>query len=270
MKLGIGTYAYMWSIGFPGAEPENPMTPLGLLAKARELGVKVVQIGPNMPLENIPDADLDGLAATAREWGLEIEIGTRGLEKDHLCRQVAIAKRFGATLLRTIPELDGGRVPTSEEIASHLCCMLPVLARAGVRLAMENGKIPATDTAAILDRLGSPCVGITLDTVNSMAIPEDWRRVATVLARHTMCLHLKDFVVARVWHMMGFKVEGRPAGKGQVDVPWLLDTLDEAGVSPNVILELWPPEEARLEDTIATEQKWAVESVAYLRQYIPE
>jgi sugar phosphate isomerase/epimerase len=260
----------MWSIGFPGAEPVNPMTPLGLLTKARELAVKVVQIGPNMPLDRYCDAELDALAATAREWNLEIEIGTRGLEKDHLTRQIALAKRFGATLIRTIPELDGGRVPTTDEMASHLCAMLPVLARSGVRLAMENGKIPAETLAAVLDRLGSPWAGITLDTVNSMAIPEDWRRVATVLARHTMCLHMKDFAVSRVWHMMGFKLEGRPAGQGQVDVPWLLDLLGDAGVSPNVILELWPPEEARLEDTIATEHKWAMESVAYLRRYIEQ
>ena len=45
MKLGIGTYAYTWSIGFSGAEPAKPITAFDLLAKARELGVRVVQSG---------------------------------------------------------------------------------------------------------------------------------------------------------------------------------------------------------------------------------
>ena len=38
MKVGIGSYAFMWSIGFPGAAPEHPMTAIGLLEKAIELG----------------------------------------------------------------------------------------------------------------------------------------------------------------------------------------------------------------------------------------
>ena len=49
-----------------------------------------------------------------------------------------------------------------------------------------------------------------------------------------------------------------------------IEALKDAGVDPNAIIELWPPEQARLEDTIATEQRWAVESVANLRKWIPE
>ena len=45
MKLGIGTYSYMWAIGFDGARPASPMTAMALLEKARELGVRVVQYG---------------------------------------------------------------------------------------------------------------------------------------------------------------------------------------------------------------------------------
>jgi sugar phosphate isomerase/epimerase len=260
----------MWSIGFEGAAPAHPLTASGLLAKARELGVKVVQIGPNMPLDRLPESELDALAAKARDWEIEIEIGTRGLDKDHLTRQAAIARRFGATLLRTIPEVDGGRVPTLTELTTLLCAALPMLAATGIRLAIENGKIPAVDLAAVLDRFSSRWLGVTLDNVNSLDIPEDWKHVARILARHTMCLHIKDFSVRRVWHMMGFTVQGQPAGNGQLDLPWLLDTLEGAGVDPNAILELWPPEEKQLEDTIRAEQAWAVESIANLRKYIPE
>ena len=268
MKLGIGTYAYMWSIGFPGAEPEAPMKPADLLATARRLGVGVVQIGPNLPLDKLSEPELDCVIRQAREWNIELEIGTRSLEKDHLRRQVAIAKRAGATLLRTIPELEGGCVPTAAQMAERLHAIVPELADSGVRLALENGKIPAEDLRAVLDDLASPWVGVTLDTVNSLAVPEGWKHVAATLAPHTMCLHVKDFVARRAWHMMGFVVEGRPAGQGQLDIPWLLQTLAAAQVSPNAILELWPPEQEALEATIALEQAWAEESVHYLRRYI--
>lgn len=269
MKLGIGTYAYMWSIGFPGATPAQPMNACGLLAKARELKVKVVQYGPNLSLDQLPDAELDLVVKQARGWDIELEVGTRGLETEHLRRQLAITKRVGGTLLRTIPEVADGKTPPLSEIAEYLRAVIPELAAARVRLAMENGKIPAEQLRQLLDSLHSPWVGITLDTVNSLAIPEGWEYVAKILAPYTMCLHVKDFVTQRVWHMMGFTVEGRPAGKGQLDVPWLLDILQTAGVSPNAILELWPPEQKTLEETSALEQAWTAESIPYLRRYIP-
>ena len=128
----------------------------------------------------------------------------------------------------------------------------------------------AMELAAALRATGSEFIGITLDTVNSLAIPEGTREVAEALAPWTHCLHVKDFLVRREWHMMGFRVEGRPAGQGQLDVPWLLAVLAKAGARCNAILELWPPEQASLQETVALEQRWAEESVGYLRGLIRE
>ncbi|HWR50738.1 MAG TPA: sugar phosphate isomerase/epimerase family protein [Bryobacteraceae bacterium] len=259
MKLGIGTYAYTWSMGLPGAMPERPMTGLDLLAKARELGVRVVQFGPNYNYE----PELDAIIERAREWGIELEIGTKGIEPDHLRKWIGVAKRAGSTLLRSLPEC------VDAELVAKLKCIEPELRAAGVRLALENHSLtPAEDLARALDAVGSPWVGVALDTVNSLAIPEDTERVARTLAPYTICLHVKDFQVARIWHMMGFTVEGRPAGKGQLNVPWLLEMLQKAGAAPNAILELWPPQQQTLEQTIALEHAWAAESIQYLRKYI--
>jgi sugar phosphate isomerase/epimerase len=269
MKLGIGTYSYMWAIGFDGARPATPMTAMALLEKARRLGVRVVQYGPNLPLDSLSEFELDDLIRRAREWAIEIELGTRAIDSDHIAGQIALARRVGATLLRSVPELADGSIPTIGELERGLRALAPLMASAGVRLALENARIPASELAAVLDRIGSPWVGITLDTVNSLAIPEGTREVARHLARHALCLHVKDFAVLRVWHMMGFNVEGRPAGKGQLDLPWLIETLRAAGRDPNAILELWPPEQSALEETIALEDAWAVESILYLRRLIP-
>ena len=270
MKLGIGTYAYMWSIGFEGAQPEKPMTALDLLAKAHEFGLHVVQYGPNLSLDTLPEHELAGLLKSAKDWDIELEVGTRGLEPPHLRRQLELTKRVSSKILRTIPELDGGRIPSAEEMTACVKEILPDLQAARVKLAMENGKIPAAVLDRVLRSLASPCVGITLDTVNSLAIPEGTKEVVTTLAPHTFCLHIKEFVVKRAWHMMGFVVEGRPAGQGQLDVPWLLGVLRRAGVEANAILELWPPEQRTLQETIAIEQAWAEESISYLRRLIPE
>jgi sugar phosphate isomerase/epimerase len=250
--------------------PAEPLRAPGLLAKARDLGVRVVQIGPNLPLDHLSDAELESLVAQARQWEITLEVGTAGLEPEHLRRYVAITRRVGATLLRTVPDAASGNLPTVAQIADQLRSILPDLAAAKVSLVIENYKVPVGDLSRLMEALHSPWVGICLDTVNSLAVPEGTEVVAKTLAPYTKCLHVKDFMIQRVWHMMGFTVEGRPAGQGQLNVPWLLDLLRSAGVTPNVILELWVPPQKTLPETIALEQAWAQESIKFLRQYISD
>ena len=270
MKLGIGSYTYMWSIGFTGAEPPCPMGALELLAKARDYGLEVVQYGPNLPLIDLPPSELSGLVQQAREWSIEIEIGMRGFEADDVRRHLDLCGRTGALLLRTVSAYQVTEpVPGEDELRTLLDRLVPDLAAARVCLAIENSTIPAAVMARAIDAAGSPWLGITLDTVNSLAIPEGAEQLARTLARHVRCLHVKDFAVQRIWHSMGFTVEGRPAGKGQLNVPWLLELLGHEGASGSAIVELWVPRLDSLEDTIALEHSWAAESVEYLRQFIP-
>lgn len=266
MKLGIGSYTFMWSIGFPGADQALPMSALDVVERARQLGVEVVQFGPNLPLERLDPPALEEVLTAIREYGLELEVGTRGVLPEHLHRMVEFARSCGSTFLRTLPEVEGGRIPSPAELVAHLAAVEPELRAAGVRLGIENSLVPAAVLASVLELFESSCLGITLDTVNSLAIPEGTREVAVHLAPWTSCLHVKDFVVRRDWHMMGFRVEGRPAGAGQLDIPWLLGLLRAAGVRANAVIETWVPEQPTLAEAASLEQVWAEQSVAYLKE----
>lgn len=270
MKLGINSYTYMWAIGFEGAAPALPLTALELLEKARALGVRLVQTGPNLSFETLPDSMQEEFISLAADWGITLELGARGLDGAHLCDLLRLAKRMRARLIRTIPELDGQYLTDPRQILPPLRAVLPELEDAGICLALENGRLPAAGLAAALDELGSPRVGVVLDMVNSLAVPEGWKEVTRQLARHTMCLHYKDFAIRRAWHMMGFLCEGAPAGQGLLDAAWLFAQLKGSPYDFNVILELWPPEQAGLDQTIALEQAWAEESIPYLRRFVSE
>lgn len=270
MKLGIGTYAFMWSIGFPGAKPVKPMNAFDLLRKAIDLGVKVIQYGPNLPLDGLSQTELFSLLDLASAAGITIEIGTQGLEPSHLREQLDLAERVGSRLLRTTTEDPDGLTIPLEQMQINLQEIVPMLIASGVSLAIENGRVPASTLAGLVDSAGSSHVGITLDTVNSLAVPEGTEHLLNVLARHTKSLHVKDFVVERLWHRMGFSVQGRPAGEGQLNVPKLLEKLAIAAPGANAILELWPPEQESLEDAVRLESDWALRSVSYLRGYIPD
>jgi 3-oxoisoapionate decarboxylase len=279
MKLGINTYTYMWSIGFQGANPaypdrsarpSKPLTLVGLLEKAQSLGVKLVQTGPNLPLDQLPELDLDRFIHIAKDWGIQLELGTRGLENEHLARQAVLARRAGATLIRTLPEIHTEYITDVRILLPAVRELLPMLVGEGMQLAIENGRIPAEDLRWLLDEVNSPYVGVVLDMVNSLAVPEGWKEVTCQLARHTMCVHYKDFTMRRAWHMMGFLCEGTPAGKGALEPEWLFEALKASPYDYNVIIELWPPELDTLEATIALEQQWAAESVQALRRFIQD
>jgi hypothetical protein len=81
---------------------------------------------------------------------------------------------------------------------------------------------------------------------------------------------LSALEILRPRHQKGFIIEGRPAGRGRLDIPRILARLRALGQDPNAILALWPSPEADTAAAAAKEAIWAAESVSYLRELIPD
>lgn len=268
MKLGVSSYTFAWAIGAPGYPPAAPMNTFDLLDLAYELKVGVVQIADNLPLDQLSDSDLARLRAQADAHDIQIEVGTRGISADHLRRYLGLARFFTSPILRVVVDTRDDH-PSPDEVIARLRPLLSALADADVILAVENHDRFTTDALIhIMRTLDSAHVGICLDTVNSFGALEGPAWVVDRLGPWTVNLHIKDFAVRRADHNMGFTVEGRPAGQGQLDVPWLLRQVRQHGRDFNAILELWPPPAETLDATIAKERAWAEMSVDYLRSVI--
>lgn len=266
MKLGIGSYTYTWAVGVPGHAPAQRLTALGLCCRAVKLGVTVVQCCENFPF---PPDEWPEVRDFAREHGLHIEVGTRGVLGSHLEDAWTAADYFDSPFIRLVLDRDGHE-PSSDEAVQLLRPWVERCRTRGRQIAIENhDRFPVKILAAMIENLGRDAIGVTLDTVNSFAAMEAPETVVQHLAPFTISLHVKDFVIRRVPSMMGFVIEGCPAGEGRLDIPWLLDRLRAAGRDPNAILELWTPLSATLEETIATETAWAEKSIATLRRHIP-
>lgn len=271
MQLGIGSYTYVWSTGVPGfPQPDSPLTPEGLLKIAADAGLHVVQIADNMPLHEFNEDRLVALKRLADELQIEIEMGTSGIQPDHLRFYLRIAKLLGAKFLRTL--LDShGHEPSVAEAMQLLTSVLPELKSAGVCLGIENhDRLRSAELQRLMKLVNSPLVGICLDTANSLGCGEGLETVLTHLAPWVVNLHVKDFDVCRLPHLKGFTVEGRPAGQGLINMEYLLNELRGNGRDFNVIVELWPPHLDPPEASIALEHQWAAESIRFLRQFIPE
>ncbi|MFW6180449.1 MAG: sugar phosphate isomerase/epimerase family protein [Spirochaetota bacterium] len=265
MKIGVSSYTWTWAVGIKGYEPPRPLDAFGLIEKAGKTGAAVLQLADNPPLHHLEDTALREIAAAAARTGVRLEAGTRGIEPGHLARYLQIAGVLGSPLVRTITHrLD-------EEAASMLREVLPDYEVAGVCIALENHDEHTTgELAGFVDRMGSRSLGVCLDTVNSFAALEPPRVVVQTLAPYTVNLHVKDFDVVRVGHQLGFSIEGRPAGEGRLDIPWMVRRLQAAGRDPSAILELWTPFSGDIRDTVRTEDAWAARSLEYLRGVITE
>ncbi len=271
IKLGLGSYALAWSIGVPGFEaPQSPLDAFGLLNFADSLGLKLIQIADNLPLHVLANAECARLRTAAVARGIDIEVGTRGIEAAHLVRYIDIAAYFGSSILRVVVDT-ANHHPTPDEVTASLRAALPNLKSAGVTLAIENhDRFKARTLAQIVEAVDDPAVGICLDTVNSFGALEGPDVVVTALGPYVVSLHIKDFIVRRLPHQMGFEVTGAPAGQGMLDVPWLLEALRGCGCSFNAVIETWPPPQEQMSATIAQEQTWVQQSAVYLRTLIPD
>jgi sugar phosphate isomerase/epimerase len=246
------------------------MKAIDLVERAAELGVRVVQIADNLPLDELSDSEIGALGDRADERGVSIQVGTRGIEPDHLRAYLQLAQRFHSSIVRVVVDT-AQRHPTEAEIVHTFRALVPEIERAGVVLAIENhDRFAASVLVGILERIDSDRVGICLDTVNSFGALEGPEVVLDVLGPWVVNLHVKDFVISRAVHKMGFTIEGCPAGRGRLDVMGLLGSLQDLGRDPDAILELWTPPEDALAQTIDKETRWAAESITYLRKLIPE
>lgn len=268
MQIGVSTYTYTWSFGVAGSEPDSKMTTYDLINRASEFGIDRVQIADNYPLNELSDNELHMLMEYAHQKGIVIEAGSRGLTEHNLENHIKIAEKLYSPILRMVIDQENYR-PGPEDVIAIVINAIPELKSRNIVLALENhDRFHAKVFRYIIDSIASEFAGICLDCVNSMGIGEGIETVIDILGPSTVNLHVKDFNVKRIYHKMGFMIEGTPAGKGLLNMGFVLDKLSEYKKCGSAILELWTPPEDNIELTIAKEHRWAIESIEYMKKMI--
>jgi len=267
MKFGIGTYCTTWMIGVPNYPlPQHPLQILQLLDIVHEYGLHLVQIADNFPLYSIDNKELLTISNKAEQLEISIEIGLRGSDPIALLRYLEIAEIFHSSIVRTLLTHE-----SLEMCKKELLEVLPKYEEAGVKLALENHGLHASgELAEFIRSFHSPVIGCCLDTVNSFGSLEGPEVVIDNLLLHTINLHLKDFIVKRHTHQMGFEIIGTPAGEGKLPIVSLIQKIEclakkNNRPAPTIILENWVPWQGNIEDTVVLEKQWLDKSIQYLK-----
>lgn len=232
MRLGVGSYTWPW------AARAGTLTAQSVADRALAAGLNTIQLCDNIPLEGLRPSDFP--------QGLTLELGTRGLAS--VPETLGVATTLRSPLLRLVIDTHEHE-PEPGEIIETVRGFLPQLIAQDCTLALENhDRLSAATLAKIITQINSPSVGICLDTANSLGAGEGLETVLAHLAKHTVCLHLKDIQIRRVSHLMGFDVFGCEPGTGLIDFAATLAQMTSRCQS--VILEQWPPD-------ASVEEAWA-------------
>jgi sugar phosphate isomerase/epimerase len=266
MIPGISSYTYTWAIGVPGKEPKKPMTIFKLIDKAVEFGVQVVQVADNLPLDQFSKTNLLKIKNYAADLQIRIEVGSKKMTTENLESYIELATFFESPIVRFVIDGDGFQ-PQLQEIRQILESAVPVLEKNKIVLAIENhDRFKSGDFIKMVETAGSDSVAICLDSVNSMGAGEGLETVIGNLSPLTVNLHVKEFTVKRVFHKMGFVIEGCPLGEGMLPLAALIKQVPEKCKS--AILEQWTPPEETIEETIVKEARWAEQSIKYLKNVL--
>lgn len=232
------------------------MTAGDLLDQAIQHKAHVLQICDNLDHKAI---DWGSLSSRAKDNGIELQVGHIG-GPTLLIETAKIAGQIGSPIVRFVigPQCV---TQSTHEIADDFRDAARFCMENGARLALENQDFFKTSQLAeIVSLIGHGC-GVVLDTANSLSNLEGTECIVKNLGAYAICLHAKDVVVEREFHMYGFRVFGVPTGRGSVDFRYLRDNLPHL---ETIILEQWHPT-ANNQPPLAAEKDQVGPSLEYLR-----
>lgn len=268
MKLGLGSYAFRWSIGIGDQQPDRPMTAEELLDIAHGHGLMVLQYADNMPLDRLTPAEHLALRTRADRYGIALELGTQSFNAEEIGRYIAIGERIGSRILRVALDADDARIPI-RELAAQIREILPDGRRAGLRFAVENHfNYPSPRLVQLLDTVADETLGVCLDVANSICAGEWPLATVKMLSPYAINFHLKDYRIVPDPYGVGFRVVGTPLGEGRAEIAEILGMLSHCPQDMSAILEHWLPPAKDQASTRQLEFDWLGRTVVAAREFL--
>ncbi len=218
--------------------------PLTFLDYCRTLGAGGVQT----PLGVRDDAYAAKMRDLLAAHKLYVE-GSIALPRDagdleRFTAEVRTARDCGAKLFRTVL-MTGRRYEVFDSAEAYrtffaqgrqsLRLARPIVEKHELRMAVENHKdLQAPELLDLVKKLGSPWVGVCIDTGNNISLLEAPQETVDLLAPHAFTTHIKDMGVAE--YADGFLLAEVPLGTGFLDLKKIVATVRQA--RPGITLNL--------------------------------
>jgi len=268
MKLGIDSYSYHLNLGQYEYHPAHPKDVPWLLNRAAELGVQGVML---MELgDDLSNDRLQSIRNEADRLGLYIEFGGGGTNPESVARDLTVATKLGADVIKITEHVDrwSRTMSLNDQMQTAVTDLREVAGLAqkmGIRLAVENhGRLTASEHLWVIERVASDYVGLCLDTGNSLLLQEDPVATATMMAPYAFTTHFKDAAFRGTPY--GAEILHVGLGRGVLDLPKLLKIIKALAPDPNINIEVVSAPCGSEEQSLAAEDETVAVSVRYARE----
>lgn len=247
MKVGIDSYCFHRYFGevYPHQQPpDKKMTMDDFLEYAKFLEVDGVSL-ESCFFPSFDKGWLNDLKVKLDDYGFErvyawghpdgLEAGKSRSAYTDMVTQIENARLIGAEVMRVVASSLMFRFephgPQIDILVDWLKEAVKVAEDFGVKMAVENHIDYTSDECVeLLERVGSPNLGLNLDTGNFLRLLDDPVEGTRKLAEHVLATHIKDLkpvkgLNAREWYFFS----STPVGDGLVDNQKIAQYLYDAG-----------------------------------------
>ena len=235
LPIGLCIFGIAYTAGFTGnwAQRTNgkPLAALDFLDLSAGLGLSSVEVPTSYIHPQEDEAALAAFRQRAAELDLAIVVAGPKIDLASFRQALPQARALGAETIRCVISgvLCGDRRPLGglagwqrhlAETAQTLKQIAPLAEDYGIRVGVENHQdATSADLVWLCEEVGSPNIGVTLDTGNPLAVAEDPVLFAERILPYLVHVHLKDYRMAA--SEQGYRLFHCAIGSGVVDFPAL-------------------------------------------------
>ncbi|MDY7027874.1 MAG: sugar phosphate isomerase/epimerase family protein [Spirochaetota bacterium] len=272
-KIGIGSYAYRYNIGFDGFKSPLPMDLEAFINNAIELELQGVQLCENLSYSSYPISVLKRECGRLTRNGMFIELGMRDMSLENLRSHLELADVIGAGFIRVVagkPSVfpENERESLKNQLLNVFDALLPDIRSLGIRIGLENHyDLPTQDLISIVRSIDDESIGLVFDTTNALGFIEKPEDTLRSVLPYLFSVHVKDYIVEKV--EAGYLIRGAVLGEGLLDYRKLLSDVVEQKPDASIILEMTIRREDSMDEKqiVQWEHQKVVESVRVLKNF---
>ncbi len=231
LPIGLCIFGIAYNAGYTGnwsvRTDGKPLRSRDFLDLAVRYGLSSVEAPPEYFAPGVKKEDLIALREEAKARNLGIVVDGPRIDPDAFRPCLEQAALLGTTVVRCVLSglLCGDRRPMGgldgwqrhlDQMIQHLKTIVPIAADLGLKIGVENHQdATSADLIRLCEEVGSPNVGVTLDTGNPLAVAEDPVIFAERILPYLVHVHLKDYRMTAT--PSGYRLFHCPIGAGVVD-----------------------------------------------------
>ena len=183
---------------------------------------------------------MDRLRRHLEKLRFSLEIDTSGTDPAHMSELLHVARRMGATSLRTYTRHGGTPTAMIEATIRDLAQAMPLANELDVVIVLENHEdFTGQELARIVEGVGHPNLKILYDYGNSQMVLEDPEAALEAVLPHVHSVHFKDHVMVRADDAGRLTVAGVPIGDGFLPLNRLTRRLLDQGLRVITFENVW-------------------------------